>query len=252
MEREILNFTSCVEEFNIRKIKIKFYITNEIMRRFLTDFKNYEPHTLDWIERFQDGDIFYDLGASSGPFSLYAALKSNSKVISFEPSAHNYSLLDRNYYLNNKKIKYPVKLFNVALSNESGIGNLYVHSYESHGGRQLDQIVNRGNKKFPTIHIQTTIKEKLDNFIERYHLPIPNHIKIDVDGSEKRIILGAKKILKHSKLRSILIELDDEDKNKNQIIKMIENSGFTLYKKFQVTHFRNLNNHIFARNLNDA
>ena len=251
VEKHFLTFNPRIEEFHIRKTRLKFYVTSELMRRFLLDFHDSEPQTLDWIENFRDGEVFYDLGASSGPFSIYAALKSKSEVISFEPSAQNFAILDRNCYLNNHKIKYPIKLFNIALSNDIGVGTLYIYSYEGAGGRQLDKKVSRGGKQFPTAHLQTTIKENLDSMIERYQLPLPNHIKIDVDGSEKMIIEGAKKTLKNPKLKSLLIELDDNDKKKNQILRMIRNSGFILCGKFQVAHYKSINNHIFTRSYKD-
>ena len=44
-------------------------------------------------------------------------------------------------------------------------------------------------------------------------VPVPNHIKIDVDGIEPKIIAGAVQLLRNQALRSLLIEtnlnLDD-------------------------------------------
>ena len=46
-----------------------------------------EPDTIAWIDDFfADGDIFFDVGANVGVFSLYAAKKKHSSVIAFEPS----------------------------------------------------------------------------------------------------------------------------------------------------------------------
>ena len=51
-----------------------------------------------------------------------------------------------------------------------------------------------------------------------HHFPIPNHIKIDVDGHEKEIFLGAKKILKSKKLKSVMVEIYFKNYNEYSLI----------------------------------
>ena len=47
------------------------------------------------------GDLFIDIGANIGLYSIYAAIKhSNSEVISFEPSTSNLRVLSRNISIN--------------------------------------------------------------------------------------------------------------------------------------------------------
>jgi hypothetical protein len=50
-------------------------------------------------------------------------------------------------------------------------------------------------------------------------IPIPNYIKIDVDGSEEDILKGAKRTLIHNDCRSILIEV-------NNLISSLETENF--------------------------
>jgi hypothetical protein len=55
-------------------------------------------------------------------------------------------------------------------------------------------------------------------------LPLPNHIKIDVDGIEPRIVAGAAQLLGNSPVRSLLIEvnlnLDDHAAMVEQLTKL--------------------------------
>jgi hypothetical protein len=44
-----------------------------------------EPKTLEEIDRLQPGDIFFDIGASTGPYTMWAA-KRGVTVYSFEPN----------------------------------------------------------------------------------------------------------------------------------------------------------------------
>ena len=56
-----------------------------------------EPETFEWISHFlKPGEIFLDIGANIGVFSLYAAMIKNTKVISLEPSAETFSTLNAN------------------------------------------------------------------------------------------------------------------------------------------------------------
>ena len=48
----------------------------------------------------KSGDVFYDIGAASGVYSLYAALDPDIEVFSFEPNALSFSLLMENIKTN--------------------------------------------------------------------------------------------------------------------------------------------------------
>src|SRR6516225_6093965 len=54
-----------------------------------------EPDTIRWIDSFEPNDVFWDIGANVGVFSLYAARR-KVRVLAFEPSAGNYMILCRN------------------------------------------------------------------------------------------------------------------------------------------------------------
>ena len=67
----------------------------------------------------------------------------------------------------------------------------------------------------------------IDELCFKYNLPIPNYIKIDIDGKELDVLKGATKILKESELKSILIEtVNFPSKEYNYLKHMLENNGF--------------------------
>jgi hypothetical protein len=59
-----------------------------------------EVDTIAWIDGFKDNQVFWDIGANVGVYSLYAAIKRQLRVSAFEPSSANYYALTRNCQLN--------------------------------------------------------------------------------------------------------------------------------------------------------
>lgn len=191
-------------------------------------FLTKEPETQQWIrDQFNENDVFYDIGACVGEYSLYAAKKKGVRVIAFEPSALNYSILNSNIYLN--YLDDRIKALNIALNDHNIFSNLetsrnryvpgksYNHFYQVK--KELD---SREGPKFK----QGSLGFTLDYLIEIFSLPFPNHIKIDVDGNEDRIIKGMQKTLSDRKLRTIACEVDYSIPEHMQILRNIESHGF--------------------------
>ena len=62
----------------------------------------------------------------------------------------------------------------------------------------------------------------IDELISSQTIPVPNHIKIDVDGIENNIIKGARQTLKNPILRSLLIEVNENSPRDISMIKDLE------------------------------
>lgn len=55
---------------------------------------------------------------------------------------------------------------------------------------------------------------------------MPAHIKIDVDGFEPKIIAGARRVLTDRKVRSLLIETNQNLADHRQMVVELESLGF--------------------------
>ena len=66
----------------------------------------------------------------------------------------------------------------------------------------------------------------LDEICFKWGLPLPAHIKIDVDGIEQKIISHSTKVLSSPKVKSVLIEINDNRDEDKQIIKIMQKLGF--------------------------
>src|SRR5690606_7838052 len=97
---------------------IGFYCPSRLARERAKHFLIKEPETRRWIDEFQADDIFWDIGANIGVFSLYAALTPGVRVFSFEPLFSNFYTLVKNLELNRFNQVAP---FCIGFSSESKI-----------------------------------------------------------------------------------------------------------------------------------
>ena len=93
-----------------------------------------EPDTLRWIESFEPGSVFWDIGSNIGVFSLYAAHVPGVRVVAFDPLADNFSTLNRNVTLNGLHDK--VMVFCAAISAETKVVAAICSGGRGHGGRR--------------------------------------------------------------------------------------------------------------------
>ena len=206
-----------------------------------------EPELLDFIDQIPDNQTYFDIGASNGIFALYAACK-NLKVVCFEPEAANFSLLNHNTFLNSKKTRFEVLNFNIGLSDESGLGSIYIEKYEPGGHLKiLDSNLKRGDKEFSPDFKQAVLRYKLDDFIKLTKISNPNYMKIDVDGAEQKVLNGMKTTLKDEGLRKIFIELEEEGENFEACNKILISNGFKIESHKRVQNYFGEENFIYSR-----
>ncbi len=178
-----------------------------------------EPKTIKWIQEYiKDGDVFYDVGANIGMYSLFvASIYPNSTVVSFEPSVTCYGRLLENILLNDFK---NIRAYYIAISDHEGAEPFHDFLYLTGGnGNQLHSTVQWKDKHYkkPMISYIAVLKS-IDNVVEMT-IP-PDHIKIDTDGHEMKVLAGMKKALASPKLKSVLIEVD-ENKESAEDVKSI-------------------------------
>jgi FkbM family methyltransferase len=187
-----------------------------------------EPETIEWIDAFETPCIFWDVGANVGEFVLQAAVRPGISVLAFEPSAASYAALCRNIEVNRRSGQ--VQAFCVALNNQTQLGRLNMSA--TNAGNSFNSFESTEDcfgRELEIAFRQSTIGFSIDGFRRLFELPPPNHVKIDVDGTEEQILDGALETLADPALRSVLIELEEADTaRKARIVERLERAGFVL------------------------
>jgi FkbM family methyltransferase len=184
-----------------------------------------EPITLRWIAEFAPGEALVDVGANVGMYSIWAAKTRGTMVYAFEPEAQNYALLNRNIALNG--LNAQVKAYCLALSDQAGYSELHLSSQQIGGScHSLGERVDFKHEPMQPVYSQGCIAARLDDLVAQGVVPMPTHVKIDVDGFEPKVIAGARRVLKDRKLRSLLIETNRNLADHVQMVAELESLGF--------------------------
>jgi FkbM family methyltransferase len=203
------------------------FVTPNIMTRWRVEtIHKKEPCTLQWIENFQPGDVLVDVGANVGMYSIWAAATRGTRVFAFEPEAQNYALLNRNIQANG--LGGLIKAFCAGLSDQSGLTELYLSELRAGGSNHsVGAALDFKHEPMRAAYQQGCVALKLDDLVASGAVPQPNHIKIDVDGFEPKVVAGAAAVVKNPSLRSILIETNPQLDDHRQMVTGLTALGFT-------------------------
>lgn len=215
---------------------IIFFTPNEITDWRINTFFTKEPETLEWIDSFKGEKIvFWDIGANIGLYSLYAAIKHpNIEIVSFEPSVNNLRILSRNIYKNN--FFKQIKIFQLPLSEqENTFSNMNEMEFiEGWSMSTFGESKDFEGSIFKPNHAYKLFGTNINYLLDKKILKFPNYIKIDVDGIEHKILLGANNHLKNNDLKSLSIELNENyDEQFNSVNNLMIENNFTIKQRKQ-------------------
>ena len=244
---QIRNQTQTV---NHKETLFHFSVPNHVNHFRADTFSTKEPETLEWIDSFEEGSIFWDIGANVGLYSIYAAKTKNCEVIAFEPSFFNLEFLARNLKLN--QVTDQVTVFPIALNNTLGI-NIFNFSNLDWGGAlsSFGCDTDHDGKPMKPVFSYKTIGVSADNIHKNFNTPLPDYLKMDVDGIEHLIFSGSKNILKH--VKSLSVEINDGYiEQANQSSDLLKKSGLEMQCKrhsemLENSNFQSIYNQIWIR-----
>jgi FkbM family methyltransferase len=196
--------------------------------------KGYELATRNLIERIlRKGDLFVDIGAHWGLFTLQAATHpaGEIEVISFEPELVNALILTENIAKNN--LTEIVTVVCAACGHQFDLAPLTTNSTMGHSIRGVGLPPNaiRGPTKWvPLITLDGALAHLQKEPEQRVVL------KIDAEGFEPQIIAGAKSLLRSGRVALIIWEYGDafvEGRERGAIVEMVAFMDECGFRHFQ-------------------
>ena len=183
-----------------------------------------------FTQHLKAGDVFYDIGANVGFFTVIAAklVGTTGKVYAFEPGQGNASSIRHNAQLNNFT---QVEVIEKAVSHSSGEGQLLLAQYS--GGHALATA-----DAPPDLAGEVTVDlVSIDDLIAQKKIQPPNFVKVDVEGAELDVLKGMTETIKTYK-PTIIYEVDDGDRTAYDR-KYQELASFLQSFNYQVTQTEN-------------
>lgn len=162
--------------------------------------------SLELLESLVNDDIkvIYDIGANVGTWTLLAkSVLPNAKIHAFEPlREHADSFRDATDALSD------ITLHEIALGEGQGRADVHVTSFSD--ASSLLPLTDFGAKQYgleETERVSVKV-DSVDNLIANKRAPLPDLLKLDIQGYELVALRGAQSALRHAK--AIIIEASFE------------------------------------------
>ena len=183
----------------------------------------YEPELQEGIRKYvKPGMVVYDVGANIGYITLLLAqaVGPTGRVFSFEALPLNLERLTMNVRLNSMQDR--VKIEPRAVSNNSAQVRFFVGP--SNGTGKIEGSAGRQTIEYPESILVSGVG--LDDFVYREEHPMPEVIKMDIEGGEVLALPGMRQVLIQGR-PLVLIELHGPE-SANAAWKEFDSAGYDL------------------------
>lgn len=227
---EIENAASIVE---FRGCKFFARRTSKIEATLLRLRLGYDTHNHEVLAKFlHKGMSCLDVGANIGVYTVHMArlVGPSGSVHSFEPVTHVRRRLEANVWLNNLQW---VKINNTALGHKvDSIEMFQVREGHFRSGTSTlvknENVDKMGEDSFSKTLVSVTT---IDDYVTSHSLDQLGFMKIDVEGFEWNVLLGASESIRRFK-PTILMEYDPirHEGKKQNIIDFFDEQEFYVYE----------------------
>lgn len=184
----------------------------------------YDYHEMNFLLRYlREKDLFLDIGANIGIYTLLAASKIKSGCIySFEALPTNYRRLEENINLNNLT---QVKPYSIAIADS--VGSVTI----SNNTKSDSTAFITTNTTYTTESLQIS-SSTLDTELQNENLSHLTLAKMDIEGAEILALKGATSLLQQQRPHVWILELLNGVNHgycKQDIVKLLQDYGYSLY-----------------------
>ena len=195
----------------------------------------------------REDDLFIDVGANLGSYSILACSAIGARGYAFEPVPKTYNRLQDNIYLNG--IEDKVTCMQVGVGKEKGAIEFTANNDTT------NHALAKGEQCNNSIVVQVVT---LNDILKDEN---PTLIKIDTEGFETEVLEGALEIINKPSLHSVIIELNESGRHygfdESRIHEIMKDNGFETYsydpfnRKLYKLDGKNLNsgNTIFIKDI---
>lgn len=211
-------------------------------KTFLTE----EPLMLQWLGGFTRSDVFLDIGANIGTYTVPAAFLAGT-VYACELDPINVSILQENLFLNGTLDN--VIIFPFPCGAAKTVERIYYRDFSKGDALQSvgreSPFDTRKGKSYTALQLVFPI----DGVIGEFGLQQPNKIKIDVDGNERIVLDGARHTL--CQAEEIYMECSD-DTDSRWAVSQLTGWGFAEAIRQEVPNVPGAYNAVFRRMVDPA
>lgn len=151
-------------------------------------------------------DLFVDVGANIGSYTILASGHIGCRTIAFEPVPSTYKRLLNNLYIN--------QIQTIVLAHNQGVGSEQKIVSFTLDLDTMNSVVTQGIPG-QTMDIQI---ESLNHILGH---EAPSLIKVDVEGYEMEVINGASEVLLNQSLKAVILELNESGEKYGFAVKSV-------------------------------
>lgn len=175
-----------VRTFFDRKILVD---PRDMCGRFMYYFGIWEPNLTHWIrQRLRDGDVFVDVGANVGYFSLLAStLVGKGHVVAVEPTPRAFAMLQESL---RRSRAANVRAVNVAAWHEPSVVKMF-----SGANLGMSSLMSDWAARWNDHECCDVPAARLSDILTPEEIKSARVVKIDVEGAEWHVIQGMAEVL---------------------------------------------------------
>jgi FkbM family methyltransferase len=202
----------------------------DLIATYIWVFQEWEPDVTRFVtSRLDDGDVFIDVGANIGYYSLLAArsVGARGSVVAVEASPAMFDDLHRNALASDHGDR--IRRVNKAAAAKSG--TLTVFAGPRHNAGMSTTLPTRG------LHVESTVEAMpLDEILTFQEITSTRLIKIDVEGAEPDVLAGMCNLIGSMRPDAeIVVELSpqwwpDRQLRPMDVLRPFIEAGFNVYK----------------------
>ena len=227
----------------IKKIvsKLLRFFGYEIQRDSSTSYSLKEPfyHFRNLLDNSQP--VVFDVGAYIGDtIEQFKSSFPESYIHAFEPFDESFSVL-KNRFQKTDKLFFN----NVAVKNHSSLNaNMYIT--QNKGSSSLLEPTKDANEFWEGNPLSTQKEVKvetttIDNYCQKHNIETIDILKIDVQGSELKVLQGASLMLQKRRVKLIFTEISIAPNYKgqseiDQVIKFLRENKYKIFNFFKMKH----------------